>query len=301
MNIGNPQCVALGPLPDDERFRRLGPALERHEIFPAGTNVEFADVEAPDRVRILIWERGVGPTTSSGTGSCASLIAAAAFGGAARDAEVIAPGGTQRVEWREDSVYLTGWAEVLFDGEWLRDVTDCGLRIADSNRRIDLRSALRIRDRSAIRNPDPQFDATPDAWQFCVPVQRTAMQFLRPRSTAGGGCRWSARRRDRALCLAGASLRCATGRSRGDVVALRSALCALLAQPSRHRQSACRAAARSFADARAVSAVLSLARDSCKAASASASARSASTRAAAFSSAACLAAVCARSRRRARR
>jgi diaminopimelate epimerase len=118
MNFGNPQCVALGPLPDEDRFRRLGPALEHHEIFPARSNIEFANVEAPDRVRILIWERGVGPTMSSGTGSCASLIAAAAFGGAARDAQVIAPGGTQRVEWRDDSVYLTGWAEVLFSGEW---------------------------------------------------------------------------------------------------------------------------------------------------------------------------------------
>jgi diaminopimelate epimerase len=120
MNFGNPQCVALGPLPDEARFNRLGPALEHHEIFPARSNVEFAHVEAPDAVRILIWERGVGPTTSSGTGSCASLIAAAAFGGAARDATVIAPGGRQRVEWRDDSVYLTGWAEVLIDGDWLR-------------------------------------------------------------------------------------------------------------------------------------------------------------------------------------
>ena len=120
MNFGNPQCVALGPLPDENRFNRLGPALEHHEIFPARSNVEFAQVESPDAVRILIWERGVGPTTSSGTGSCASLIAAAAYGGAARDATVIAPGGQQRVEWRDDSVYLTGWAEVLFEGDWLR-------------------------------------------------------------------------------------------------------------------------------------------------------------------------------------
>ena len=120
MNFGNPQCVALGPLPDEARFNRLGPALEHHAMFPARSNIEFAHVESPDVVRILIWERGVGPTTSSGTGSCASLIAAAAFGGAARDATVIAPGGRQRVEWREDSVYLTGWAEVVIDGEWLR-------------------------------------------------------------------------------------------------------------------------------------------------------------------------------------
>jgi diaminopimelate epimerase len=120
LNMGNPQCVLLGPLPDAARFSRLGPALERHEHFPNGTNVEFAAVEAPNRVRILIWERGVGPTSSSGTGSCAALVAAAAYGGSAREADVLAPGGAQRVEWREDGVYLTGWAEVLCAGQWLR-------------------------------------------------------------------------------------------------------------------------------------------------------------------------------------
>jgi diaminopimelate epimerase len=120
LNIGNPQCVVVGRLPDEERFRRLGESLEHHEMFPEGTNVEFADVEAPDRVRILIWERGCGPTASSGTGSCAALVAAATFGGAARDAEIIAPGGVQRVEWLDDSVYLTGWAEIICEGHWLR-------------------------------------------------------------------------------------------------------------------------------------------------------------------------------------
>ena len=116
LSMGNPQCVVLGPLPDADRFNRFGPALSTHAMFPAGTNVEFAHVEAADRVRILIWERGVGPTTSSGTGSSASAVAAAAHGGAARDIEVIAPGGSQRVEWREDGVYLTGWAEVVLEG-----------------------------------------------------------------------------------------------------------------------------------------------------------------------------------------
>ena len=79
-------------------------------------------MESATRVKILIWERGVGPTTSSGTGSCASLVAAAAFGRASRDADVVAPGGTQRVQWKADGVYLTGWAEVLCEGEWLRQI-----------------------------------------------------------------------------------------------------------------------------------------------------------------------------------
>lgn len=116
LSVGNPQCVVLGPLPAADRFNRFGPALSAHAIFPAGTNVEFAHVEAPDRVRILIWERGVGPTTSSGTGSSASAVAAAAHGGAAREVDVIAPGGTQRVEWRDDGIYLTGWAEIVLEG-----------------------------------------------------------------------------------------------------------------------------------------------------------------------------------------
>jgi diaminopimelate epimerase len=119
LEVGNPQCVVLGPLPDLERFNRLGPALATHSMFPAGTNVEFAEMEAPDRLRILIWERGVGPTTSSGTGSSASAVAAIAHGGAAGSLDVVAPGGTQRVEWRDDGVYLTGWAEVILEGQWV--------------------------------------------------------------------------------------------------------------------------------------------------------------------------------------
>ena len=123
--IGNPQCVALmQELPDQDRFNRLGPALSTHRRFPAGTNVEFAVVEAPDRVRILIWERGVGPTHASGTGACASAISAISHGGAARDIQVISPGGTQRVEWRDDGVFLTGWAEIVFDGHWVPSTTE---------------------------------------------------------------------------------------------------------------------------------------------------------------------------------
>jgi diaminopimelate epimerase len=90
-----------------------------HAVFPAGSNVELAHLDAPDRVRILIWERGVGPTEASGTGACAAAVAAIAYGGATRDVQVVSPGGTQHVEWRADGLYLTGWAELLFEGRWL--------------------------------------------------------------------------------------------------------------------------------------------------------------------------------------
>ena len=115
--MGNPQAVVLGQL-DPARLARLGPALQVHPAFPDGVNVELARVDAPDRVSILIWERGVGPTQSSGTGSCAAAVAAAVAGGAGRHVEVVAPGGAQQVEWGE-RVHLTGWAEVLCEATWV--------------------------------------------------------------------------------------------------------------------------------------------------------------------------------------
>jgi diaminopimelate epimerase len=121
LRVGNPQCVILADRLDEARLHRIGPALQTHPAFPEAVNVELAVVEAPDRVRILIWERGVGPTESSGTGSCAAAVAAAAFGGAARALDVAAPGGTQRVEWDADgTIWLTGWAEIVLRGTWLR-------------------------------------------------------------------------------------------------------------------------------------------------------------------------------------
>jgi diaminopimelate epimerase len=119
LSVGNPQCVLLDDPLVESRLHTLGPAIEHHQKFPDRTNVSFAKVEAPDRVRILIWERGVGPTQASGTGACGAAVAAAVYGGAARDVSVMSPGGTQRVEWLEDGIYLTGSAQLVFEGRWL--------------------------------------------------------------------------------------------------------------------------------------------------------------------------------------
>ena len=119
LSVGNPQCVLLEDVLLETRLHVLGPAIEHHRKFPDRTNVSFAKVEAPNRVRILIWERGVGPTQASGTGACGAAVAAAAYAGASRDVEIISPGGSQRVEWLEDGLYLTGWAKLVFEGKWL--------------------------------------------------------------------------------------------------------------------------------------------------------------------------------------
>ena len=119
LRVGNPQCVVLGDV-TEQRLHSIGRALAVHPHFPEGTNVELAAVEAPDRVRILIWERGVGPTEASGTGACAAAVAAIRYGGASPDVQVVSPGGTQRVEWDDDGLFLTGWAEIIADSRWLK-------------------------------------------------------------------------------------------------------------------------------------------------------------------------------------
>lgn len=125
LRVGNPQCVALvEALPDETRFQRVGPALSTHPHFAQGTNVEFATLDAPDRLRIVIWERGVGPTTASGTGACGAAVAAMVHGSAARDVMVASPGGVQRVEWLDEGIYLTGDAEMVFEGRWIPRASD---------------------------------------------------------------------------------------------------------------------------------------------------------------------------------
>jgi diaminopimelate epimerase len=119
LSVGNPQCVVLDEELSEARLHKIGPAIEHHPEFPDRTNVSFAKVEASNRVRILIWERGVGATPASGTGACGAAVAAAALGHAARDMEVVSPGGSQRVEWLEDGIYLTGWAKLVLEGRWI--------------------------------------------------------------------------------------------------------------------------------------------------------------------------------------
>jgi diaminopimelate epimerase len=112
LRVGNPQCVVLGEV-SEARLRSVAAPLAVHPHFLHGTNVELAAVDAPDRVRILIWERGVGPTEASGTGACAAAVAAIRFGGASRDVQVVSPGGTQRVEWTDQGLFLTGSAVLI--------------------------------------------------------------------------------------------------------------------------------------------------------------------------------------------
>ncbi len=127
LSVGNPQCVVfVDRPPQDDFFRRVGAALEIHPSFPERTNVSFALVEGPDQLRIRIWERGVGPTHSSGTGSCGAAVAAIRAGRVQAPVKVYTETGMQEVDWSPGGqISLTGWAEFIGKIEycWKEDVT----------------------------------------------------------------------------------------------------------------------------------------------------------------------------------
>ena len=97
--------------------RRSGRELEHDPLFPARANIGVAQILAPARLRLRVWERGAGLTPACGTGACAALVAAARRGLTGRSAEIVADGGTMFAEWREDGhVLMTGPAAVSFSG-----------------------------------------------------------------------------------------------------------------------------------------------------------------------------------------
>ena len=116
ISIGNPQCaIEAGGDLEDLDLAAIGPAIERHELFPNRTNVSFYRADG-DRVRARIFERGVGETLSSGTGASGAAVAAH-LDGAGRALKVELDGGELEVEIDEGlGVRLTGWAEPIFAG-----------------------------------------------------------------------------------------------------------------------------------------------------------------------------------------
>ena len=129
VDMGNPQFIVM--VEDDSfavagrAWQEVGAAICTHADFPAGTNVEFVRRVAEGLIEIRIYERGVGPTSSSGTGTSASAAAMIALEGAPARLRVLAPGGEQVVEWpdRSAELQLTGPAVVLARGQWLAGET----------------------------------------------------------------------------------------------------------------------------------------------------------------------------------
>lgn len=104
-------------LPDDALFLSVSPALETHEWFPERTSVLWCQAEVYGRLRLRIWERGVGETLACGSGVCAAAAAAVRHGLAGKErVEVFCPGGAFQVRWEGSEQWLRGPAEIVFEG-----------------------------------------------------------------------------------------------------------------------------------------------------------------------------------------
>lgn len=124
VSMGNPHCVMFVDDISALDFESVGPAIEKHLLFPRKTNVEFIEVNSPKEITMKVWERGAGPTLACGTGACASAVAAVLNHKTERAVTVHLPGGDLFIEWQLDNhVYMTGPATYVFKGEWL-ETTD---------------------------------------------------------------------------------------------------------------------------------------------------------------------------------
>jgi diaminopimelate epimerase len=116
--VGNPQCIAIVDDLKQIDWMGLGPEIENHPFFPERVNAGFVRVVAPDRIEARFWERGVGHTLASGTGSSACAVAAVVNGKTGRRVTIETELGEMEAHWREadDVVELTGPAELTAEG-----------------------------------------------------------------------------------------------------------------------------------------------------------------------------------------
>lgn len=116
VSMGNPHCVFFVDDAEAIPAETIGPVLEHDKLFPERANIGFAQVIAPDRIRLRVWERGTGLTKACGTGAAAAVVAGARKGLTDRAVTIIADGGELRVEWRADN-HVTLEGPVAIDGE----------------------------------------------------------------------------------------------------------------------------------------------------------------------------------------
>ncbi len=113
--LGVPHTVLLT---EDGGFKvEEGAAIETHELFPQGTNVNFCRVVNRGEIKVNTWERGAGPTLACGTGCCSSVVVCNKLNLVDKSVKVIAPGGILTIEITEDGIMMTGPAENVFKGE----------------------------------------------------------------------------------------------------------------------------------------------------------------------------------------
>ncbi|MEM9476715.1 MAG: diaminopimelate epimerase [Pseudomonadota bacterium] len=114
--MGNPHCTFFVDDAEAVDLAAFGAAHEHHQLYPARTNVQVAQITGPDRIRMRVWERGVGVTLASGSSSCATAVAAARRGLTGRAVTIDLDGGPIDIDWRDDGVWMTGPTAHVFTG-----------------------------------------------------------------------------------------------------------------------------------------------------------------------------------------
>ncbi len=119
VSMGNPHCVIFVDDVDDLDIEKYGPEFENNELFPDRINTEFVQVVDKNHIKMRVWERGSGETMACGTGASASVVASYLNEFTENEVYVELLGGTLYIEYdtNEDSVYMTGPAEISFEGE----------------------------------------------------------------------------------------------------------------------------------------------------------------------------------------
>ncbi|MBL7971417.1 MAG: diaminopimelate epimerase [Prolixibacteraceae bacterium] len=116
--MGVPHTMVFVPEVKAVELEKYGRAIEKHALFPKGTNVNFVEVISRERIKIRTWERGAGATLACGTGSCASAVASALNNYTGRRVAVELQFGKLEIEWTEDgTVFMIGPATESFSGE----------------------------------------------------------------------------------------------------------------------------------------------------------------------------------------
>src|SRR5690606_3792335 len=121
VSMGNPHAVVEVDDLDRADVARIGPALQRSGLFPESVNVGFAQVLDRGRIRLRVYERGVGETLACGSGACAAVAVLARAGRVGREVAVALPGGELRIDWPDDAagISMAGPTAFVFEGEWI--------------------------------------------------------------------------------------------------------------------------------------------------------------------------------------
>ncbi|MDO5392489.1 MAG: diaminopimelate epimerase [Eubacteriales bacterium] len=119
VSMGNPHAVVYIDDVKGLNIEKIGPKFENHKVFPDRVNTEFCKVLDDHTVEMRVWERGAGETLACGTGACAVAVASILNGYTKEEVTIKLLGGDLKIFWdrKENLVYMTGPATVVFDGE----------------------------------------------------------------------------------------------------------------------------------------------------------------------------------------